>query len=98
MDEDIKDTLKSAAIISAVLLVMFLLVIFVFQWLENKTYYYDVEECQNYNGYGYVTGWDGSCNDFFNCEGRCLVYMTDGTKLPLDDFKTMAIKEPMVRK
>ena len=65
--------------------------------------YYDYinepdRDCNKYNTYGYITEYQ--CNDFWEFfEGRCecLIIMEDGTKLPLDDFKTMAIKQPMVR-
>ena len=49
--------------------------------------------CERYNGYGYYTEFEGHWYGHF----ECLIYLEDGSKIPLHDFKTMQIKEPMLR-
>ena len=74
-----------------IMILMFASVIYVFDYIQYQDY---KEECQRWNDYGYVTEFVGDYGDYYNC----LIYMQDGTKLPLRDFKTIAIKEPMLRK
>ncbi len=56
----------------------------------------DIKECKDYIDYGYFTEVKGNFWDSLNDRTICLIIMEDGTKLPLNDFKTMSIKNALV--
>ena len=88
MDEDLKETLKLTFMIVSFLLVMGGML----TWWGYMEYLQDKDDCNQYNQWGYVTEWYGS---YGSVSAGCLIFMQDGTKLPLGDFKTMSIREPL---
>lgn len=84
-------------IVIALVIVVFMLISFL-MLLGYMQYKEDVRECKNYNTYGYYTQIVGDWVDvFISGEEVCLIIMEDGTRLPLNDFRTMSIKNAMVR-
>ncbi len=86
-----------------ILLITFLLFLFfvifgVGGFFEYNDYQDAKKECKGWNEYGYVTKFVDNWIGFWSFDNDfvCLIYMDDGTKLPLRDFKTMAIKQAMV--
>ena len=68
-------------------------------WAEYANYKRTIVECDTYNDeYGYYT--EMSKGSFWSEGGtpKCLIIMEDGTKLPLEDYKTINIRQPMTRK
>lgn len=60
-------------------------------------YNYDIRNCEEYNSYGYITESTESFWDVWNGKPSCIITMEDGTRLPLRDYKTMAIKNARVK-
>ena len=90
MDEDLK------SIIPIGIVLMLLITLFV-GFLGYVQYKSELTDCEAYNNYGYFTEVIGDYWDNFNGKDVCVIHMEDGTQLPLDDFKTMSIREPLRR-
>lgn len=83
-------------IMSMILLLIFMFCVFVIM-ASFFQYKGDIKDCENYNSYGYYTEVVGDFWDVFNGQNICLIVMEDGTRLPLTDYKTMTIKNALVR-
>ncbi len=75
--------------------VLFLFIVLAISLLAYFEYKSEIRECNDYRTYGYVTEVNGNYWDNFNGRDICLITMEDRTKLPLNDFKTMSIKNPL---
>lgn len=100
MNQEEKTGFPDFLFILVILSTFFAFIIFgVGGYFEYNSYQDKKQECKDWNEYGYVTEFVDNWKSFssFDNDYECLIYMNDGTKLPLDDFKTMAIKQPMLR-
>ncbi len=69
-----------------------LLVLSLLLFLGYGQYTSGVEECKAYNNNGFHTQWSKSYWD----EGPyCLIFLEDGSKIPLRDFKVTYVAKPL---
>ena len=93
-NEIIRDMLGWGAILFGIFMLALILVT-TSSWLGYKN---EIIECKDYYDYGYMTEVKGDFWYYFMNGGKiCLIIMEDGTKLPLDDYKIMSIKNAKIR-
>ena len=72
------------------LLVMVVAIGGIYIMLSYLTYSGNIELCERYEGYGYLTKVEGSIWD-----NNCYIFMEDGTKIEIRDFNIADYKIPL---